>query len=114
MASACHQRKLTTSNNEWLTCGSITTWKTRMEKRQIQARLIEKGSNFRQFAISHKYVPRTVTQVVDRWAGSSTLPCGRLTFCILKDLSRFIDQEVLPGILTESVEEPSKEIARKQ
>lgn len=80
-----------------------------MEKRQIQARLIEKGSNFRQFAISHGYVPRTVTQVVERWAGSSTHPCGRLTFCIIKDLSKFIGQEVLPGILTESIEQPSKD-----
>lgn len=40
-----------------------------MEKRQIQARLIEHGSNFRQFAINHGYEPRTVTQVVQRWAG---------------------------------------------
>lgn len=79
-----------------------------LEKRQIQARLIERGSNFRQFAMSHGYGTRTVTQVVQRWAGHDSLPQGRLTFCILRDLSKFIGEEVLPGILTESIERPSK------
>jgi len=78
-----------------------------MEKRQIQARLIERGSNFRQFAISHGYEVRTVTQVVQRWAGHNTLPRGRLTFQIMRDLSRVIGEEVLPGILTESAEQLS-------
>ncbi|MEE4097382.1 hypothetical protein V2I89_00905 [Pseudomonas viridiflava] len=85
-----------------------------MEKRQIQARLIENGSNFRQFAMNHGYGPRTVTQAVERWAGHDSLPQGRLTFCILRDLSRFIGEEVLPGILTESMEHPSKESANQQ
>ncbi|WP_339071699.1 hypothetical protein WIN67_10405 [Pseudomonas idahonensis] len=78
-----------------------------MEKRQIQARLIERGSNFRQFALSHGYEVRTVTQVVQRWAGHKTLPRGRLTFQILRDLSRVIGKEVLPGILAENAEPPS-------
>ncbi|WP_122299139.1 hypothetical protein [Pseudomonas syringae] len=73
-----------------------------MSKRQIQARLIECDSNFRQFAISHGYEPRTVTQVVQRWAGHNSLPRGRLTFQILQDLSRVIGREVLPGILIET------------
>lgn len=72
-----------------------------MEKRQIQARLIENGSNFRQFAISHGYEPRTVTQVVQRWAGHDSLPRGRLSFRILRDISRLIGKEVLPGILVD-------------
>lgn len=76
-----------------------------MEKRQIQARLIERGSNFRQFALSHGYEVRTVTQVVQRWAGHKTLPRGRLTFQILRDLSRMIGKEVLPGILAEGSEQ---------
>lgn len=75
-----------------------------MEKRQIQARLIERGSNFRQFALSHGYEVRTVTQVVQRWAGNNKLPRGRLTFQILRDLSRMIGKEILPGILAESAE----------
>ncbi|AZD34645.1 hypothetical protein C4K22_1892 [Pseudomonas chlororaphis subsp. aurantiaca] len=78
-----------------------------MEKRQIQARLIESGSNFRQFAISHGYEPRTVTQVVQRWAGHNTLPRGRLSFRILRDISRVIGKEVLPGILADSAELPA-------
>lgn len=78
-----------------------------MGKHLIQARLIERGSNFRQFALSHGYEVRTVTQVVQRWAGHKTLPNGRLTFQILRDLSRVIGEEVLPGILTESTEQQS-------
>jgi hypothetical protein len=77
-----------------------------MEKRQIQARLIENGSNFRQFAISHGYEPRTVTQVVQRWAGHDSLPRGRLSLCILRDISRLIGKEVLPGILVDSIALP--------
>jgi hypothetical protein len=76
-----------------------------MEKRHIQARLIERGSNFRQFALSHGYEVRTVTQVVQRWAGHNKLPRGRLTFQILRDLSRVIGKEVLPGILAENAEQ---------
>lgn len=78
-----------------------------MEKRQIQARLIERGSNFRQFALSHGYEVRTVTQVVQRWAGHTKLPRGRLTFQILRDLSRMIGKEILPGILAESAAQNS-------
>ena len=72
-----------------------------MEKRQIQARLIENGSNFRQFAISHGYEARTVTQVVQRWAGQDSLPRGRLSLNILRDISKLIGKEVLPGILVD-------------
>lgn len=78
-----------------------------MEKRQIQARLIECGSNFRQFALAHGYEVRTVTQVVQRWAGHDKLPRGRLTFQILRDLSLVIGKEVLPGILAKSDEQDS-------
>lgn len=77
-----------------------------MEKQLIQARLIEHGSNFRQFAMSHGYCTRTVTQAVQRWAGQDSLPQGRVTFCVLRDLSKFIGEEILPGILTEKVHTP--------
>jgi hypothetical protein len=70
-----------------------------MSKRQIQARLIEQNSNFRKFALSRGYEPRTVTQVVNRWAGKSELPRGRLSFRILRDLSRAIGREISPGLL---------------
>ena len=85
-----------------------------MEKRQIQARLIENGSNFRQFAISHGYEPRTVTQVVQRWAGQDSLPRGRLSFNILRDISRVIGKEVLPGILVDAIELPDETQAVNQ
>ncbi|WP_019409476.1 hypothetical protein [Pseudomonas psychrophila] len=75
-----------------------------MNKRQIQAGLIESGSNFRQFALTHGYEPRTVTQVVKRWAGHDTLPRGRLSFRIMQDLSLIIGIEVLPGILADHFE----------
>lgn len=70
-------------------------------KRQLQAKLIERGSNFRQFALAKGYKPRTVTQVVDRWVGQSSLPYGRLSCRILKDLSKEIGQEVIPGLMHE-------------
>ncbi|MGR3897124.1 hypothetical protein [Pseudomonas sp. 1176_21] len=84
-----------------------------MEKRQILARLVEKGSNFRQFAISHGYEPRTVTQVVHRWAGHDSLPRGRLSFCILQELSREIGREVIPGILANESHQSSSEQKQK-
>ncbi|MCH5442830.1 hypothetical protein L2D25_15350 [Salmonella enterica subsp. enterica serovar Muenchen] len=70
-----------------------------MNKHQILVRLVERHSNFRQFALSGGYKPRTVTQAVDRWAGSHDMPRGRLTYKILRDLSMAIDAEVIPGIL---------------
>ncbi len=72
-----------------------------MSRRYVQARLIERDSNFRRFALEHGYLPRTVTQVVERWAGRDELPQGMLTFRILRDLSRAIGEEVIPGILDE-------------
>ncbi|EDS5484649.1 hypothetical protein HY28_005249 [Salmonella enterica subsp. enterica] len=70
-----------------------------MNKHQIQVRLVERHTSFRQFALSRGYKPRTVTQAVNRWAGSYEFPRGRLTYRILRDLSRVIDAEVIPGIL---------------
>lgn len=72
-----------------------------MNSNQIRARLVEKGSSFRQFALANGYEPRTVTQAVDRWADSDSLPRGRLTFRILRDLSRELGIEILPGLLTD-------------
>ena len=42
-----------------------------------------------------------MTQAVERWAGQHGLPRGRKTFRILRDLSKVIGQEILPGILTD-------------
>lgn len=73
-----------------------------LSKLQIQARLVERGSNFRQFALTHDYKPRSVTQAVDRWAGQAELPRGRLTYRILQDLSKAAGAEVIPGILADA------------
>ncbi|MGV6473553.1 hypothetical protein [Azotobacter vinelandii] len=75
-----------------------------MTPNQIRARLVEKGSSYRQFALSHGYEPRTVAQAVVRWAESESLPRGRLTFRILRELSQEIGVEVVPGILDEPEE----------
>lgn len=69
-----------------------------MTPNQIRARLVEKGSSYRQFALTHGYEPRNVTQVVARWAGAERLPNGRLAFAILRDLSEEIGEDILPGI----------------
>lgn len=70
-----------------------------MNKRQIQARLIEQGLSFRQFALTKGYEPRTVTQTVERWAESAELPNGRIAFSIMRDLSQQIGAELIPGLL---------------
>lgn len=72
-----------------------------LTKLQIRARLMERDSSLRQFALTHGYKPRTVTQIVSRWAGSESLPNGRVSFRIMRDLSKVIDAEVIPGILNE-------------
>nr|BBJ05174.1 hypothetical protein YBY_30230 [Marinobacter nauticus] len=77
----------------------------RLAFRAIQARLVAQDSSFRQFALERGYEPRTVTQVVTRWAGEKDMPRGRLSFRILLDLSRTIGKEVIPGILKEAAEE---------
>lgn len=69
-----------------------------MTKQQIHAKLIEQGLTFRQFALAHHYTPRTVLAAVERWAGKSTLPRGRLTFQILQDLSKQIGTDIIPGL----------------
>jgi len=70
-----------------------------MTPNQIRARLIEQDLSFRQFALAKGYDPRTVTQTVTRWAGSDTLPNGRIAFSIMRDLSQQIGAELIPGLL---------------
>lgn len=72
-----------------------------MNSNQIRARLVEKGSSFRSFALAHGHNPRNVTQVVARWAGETRLPNGRQAFAIMRDLSLEIGVELLPGLLSD-------------
>lgn len=73
-----------------------------MTKREIHARLIAQGDTFRSWSLARGYKPRTVTMVVERWAGRQDRPRGRLSYRILRDLSRDIGQEVVPGVLCEA------------
>jgi hypothetical protein len=73
-----------------------------MTKRQIHARLIERGSSVRAWSLAHGYKPRTVTMVLERWAGRAEQPQGRLSFRILRDLSRDLGREIVPGCLREA------------
>jgi gp16 family phage-associated protein len=65
----------------------------------VRARLVERGTSYRQWALANGYQPRTVTQAVNRWAGKRDLPRGRLTYRILRDLSRYLGTEVVRGVL---------------
>lgn len=80
-----------------------------MNKLQVQARLVERGTNFRKFALAGGYEPRTVTQVVNRWAGRKQLPRGRLSFRILQELSRVIEAEIIPGVLCDGTDQATAE-----
>ncbi len=70
-----------------------------MQKHQILARLMEKKTNCREWSFRHGYKPRTVYQLLDRYAGKSDLPRGRLSYRILRELSQEIGEEIVPGIL---------------
>ena len=60
------------------------------------------GLTYRQWAMQRNINPRTVTQSVSRWAGRSDLPRGRKSFAILRELSREIGREIVPGVLREA------------
>lgn len=70
-----------------------------MHKRSVHAGLIERGETFRSWSLRRGYCPRTVTEVVGRWAGRKTLPRGAVARKILKDISEDLGREVAPGIL---------------
>lgn len=70
-----------------------------MHPNQVRARLMEQGLSYRQWALARGFDPHAVALVVRRYAGASTLPRGRQSYRILRDLSRTIGQEVTPGIL---------------
>ena len=73
-----------------------------MTKREIHAALIQRGTTFRAWSLQHGYKPRTVLMAVERWAARDDQPRGRLTYQILRDLSREIGREVVPGALRDA------------
>lgn len=77
------------------------TTTTRPTVGQVKARLMERDSNLSQFAKKRGYKPRMVQQTLKRFAGKNERqPRGLLTYRILRDLSREIEQEIIPGLLT--------------
>lgn len=74
-----------------------------MKAPQVRHRLLlATGLTYRQWAIKHNYGPRTVTQAVHRYAGKTELPRGRLTFRILRELSKTIGKDIVPGVTKEA------------
>lgn len=70
--------------------------------RRAYAALVLKGHSWASWADEKGYLPRTVTQVVNRYAGTNDQPRGRLTWKILCDLSRDTGIELVPGSLSKA------------
>lgn len=64
----------------------------------IRGRLMMRGESVASWAAARGYQPRTVRQVIRRWAGRSGVPQGVLTSRILADLTRDLDITIVPGI----------------
>jgi hypothetical protein len=71
-----------------------------MDKNEILAQLTMQDTSCREWSIKSGYQPRTVYQLIDRFAGGDVLPRGVLGFSILKKLSQQIGSEIVPGLLT--------------
>lgn len=70
--------------------------------RRVHAALVLKGYSYASWATERGYIPRTVVQVVHRYAGTKDEPRGRLTWKILCDLSAETGIELVPGSLKEA------------
>jgi hypothetical protein len=75
-----------------------------MTRRELNILLAARGLTLRQFALDKGYLPRTVQLVVQRYLGKNRQPRGRLSYAILRDLSREIGVEIVPGVLAEDKE----------
>lgn len=70
-----------------------------MTPNQVRARLLDRcDQTFKGFAIEHGYEVRTVSLAVARYAGSAKKPRGILTFKILRDLSKAINEPIIDGL----------------
>ena len=68
-----------------------------MHSRQVRAALMERGTNDRQWALARRYEPRMVVYAVNTYAGTQRRPRGLVTHRILRDLSKFIGQDIAPS-----------------
>ena len=56
-----------------------------MNSRQVRAALMERGTNYRQWALARRYEPRMVVYAVNTYAGTQRRPRGLVTHRILRD-----------------------------
>jgi hypothetical protein len=75
-----------------------------MTRKELNVLLAEQETNLSQWAKANGYQPRTVAQVVSRYLGKDRKPRGLTTYKILRDLSRMLGQEIIPGILEEETD----------
>lgn len=73
-----------------------------MTKFELRRALLDRGYSLRSWAAAHNYKQRIVHSAVDRWIGREELPQGPLTYRILRDLSREVGKELIPGILKDA------------
>jgi hypothetical protein len=73
-----------------------------MTKRELRHALLSRGYTLSGWAAAHHYKQRIVQSAVDRWMGREGLPQGPLTYRILRDLSKEVGQELVPGILKDA------------
>lgn len=71
-----------------------------MQKNSVLARFVKEGTTLRKWAKENRYNPRTVYQVLDRYAGTQETPRGVTGFNILRALSNEIGAEIVPGLFT--------------
>lgn len=72
-----------------------------MNPQAVRAQLMLRGLSYRAWARARKYEPRMVVYAVNTYAGGDRLPRGRLTFRILRDLSKTIGKDIVPGVTKE-------------
>jgi len=75
--------------------------------KQVTRDLRARGYTLSYWAREHGYHPQAAWNAVNRYAGHPDRePWGRTTFAILRDLSREIGREIVPGVLTDTTEAP--------
>jgi hypothetical protein len=73
-----------------------------VKKARVRSILVAREMSYRRWAMDRGFDPRLVTSVVSRYAGTHKLPRGRLSYRILRDLSEFIGEEIVPGVLKDA------------
>ena len=69
-----------------------------MNKNEIRSELLRQGYSIRSWARKHGFCEFTTLASINRYAGTSEVPRGRVTFAILVRLSRTVGKEIVPGL----------------